>query len=71
MGFISVLITLTGYTHSPFFFIYFVFLISNCLRYGLLMSLFVAATFNVLYVFVLGFAPASERLPSVLGGEGL
>ena len=71
MAFISVLVTLTGYTRSPFFFVYFVFLVSNCLRYGLLMSLFVAAVFNVLYVFVLGFAPASERQASVLGGEGL
>ena len=71
MVFISVLISLTGYTRSPFFFVYFVFLISNCLRYGLLMSLFVAAVFNILYVFVLGFAPESERQASVLGGEGL
>ena len=71
MIFVSVLVTLTGYTRSPFFFVYFVFLISNCLRYGLLMSLFVAGAFNVLYVFVLGFAPASERQASVLGGEGL
>jgi len=71
MVFISVLISLTGYTHSPFFFVYFVFLISNCLRYGLLMSLFVAAVFNVLYVVVLGFAPETERQASVLGGEGL
>ena len=71
MVFISVLISLTGYTRSPFFFVYFVFLISNCLRYGLLMSLFVAGVFNVLYVFVLGLAPESERAASVLGGEGL
>ncbi len=71
MAFISIVISLTGYTHSPFFFVYFVFLISNCLRYGLLMSLFVAAVFNVLYVVVLGFAPESERQASVLGGEGL
>jgi hypothetical protein len=71
MVFISVLISLTGYTHSPFFFVYFVFLISNCLRYGLLMSLFVAGTFNLLYVLVLGMAPAVERQASVLGGEGL
>lgn len=71
MVFISVLISLTGYTRSPFFFVYFVFLISNCLRYGLLMSLFVAGLFNILYVFVLGFAPESERQASVLGGEGL
>ncbi len=71
MVFISVLISLTGFTRSPFFFVYFVFLISNCLRYGLLMSLFVAGAFNVLYVVVLGLAPASEREASVLGGEGL
>lgn len=71
MAFISVLIYYTGFTQSPFFFVYFVFLISNCLRYGLLMSLFVAAVFNVLYVVVLGLAPPGAVHPSVLGGEGL
>ncbi len=71
MLFISVLIYYTGFTQSPFFFVYFVFLISNCLRYGLVMSLFVAAIFNVLYVIVLGLAPPEARHPSVLGGEGL
>src|SRR5581483_2979601 len=71
MTFISVLIYYTGFTQSPFFFVYFVFLISNCLRYGLLMSLFVAAVFNLLYVVVLGLAPAGTLQPSVLGGEGL
>jgi hypothetical protein len=71
MAFISVLIYYTGFTQSPFFFVYFVFLISNCLRYGLLMSLFVAATMNVLYVVVLGLAPEGKVAPSVLGGEGL
>jgi hypothetical protein len=71
MVFISVLIYYTGFTRSPFFFVYFVFLISNCLRYGLLMSLFVAASFNVLYSIVLGLAPPEQRLPSVLGGEGI
>lgn len=71
MLFISVLIYYTGFTQSPFFFVYFVFLISNCLRYGLVMSLFVATVFNVLYVIVLGLAPPEARHPSVLGGEGL
>jgi hypothetical protein len=71
MAFISILIYYTGWTQSPFFFVYFVFLISNCLRYGLLMSLYVAAVFNVLYVVVLGLAPAGRVHPSVLGGEGL
>jgi hypothetical protein len=71
MAFVSVLIYYTDFTQSPFFFVYFVFLISNCLRYGLLMSLFVALVFNVLYVIVLGLAPAEKVRPSVLGGEGL
>ncbi len=71
MAFVSILIYYTGFTRSPFFFVYFVFLISNCLRYGMLMSLFVALVFNLLYVVVLGFAPPQEVQPSVLGGEGL
>ncbi len=71
MVFVSILIYYTGFTRSPFFFVYFVLLISNCLRYGLLMSLFVAAAFNLFYVIVLGLAPEEERLPSVLGGEGV
>ena len=69
MTFITVLLYYTGYARSPFFFVYFVFLISNCLRYGLLMSLYVAALFNVMYVIVLGSAPPGEA--SVLGGEGI
>lgn len=71
MAFISALVYYTGYARSPFFFVYFVILISNCLRYGLLMSLYVAGMFNLLYVLVLGLAPETERMPSVLGGEGL
>ena len=71
MAFITALIPYTGYTRSPFFFVYFVFLISNCLRYGLLMSLYVAAAFNVFYVLAIGTAPLAQRLPSVLGGEGV
>ncbi|HZT42049.1 MAG TPA: hypothetical protein VFA07_07655 [Chthonomonadaceae bacterium] len=71
MVFVSVLIYYTGFTQSPFFFVYFVLLISNCLRYGLLMSLFVAAAFNILYAAALGSAPAGAVHPSVLGGEGL
>ncbi len=71
MAFISLLVYYTGLTQSPFFFVYFVFLISNCLRYGLLMSLFVAATFNLFYVVTLGLAPPGRVQPSVLGGEGI
>lgn len=71
MAFISLLIYYTGFTQSPFYFVYFVFLISNCLRYGMLMSLFVAATVNLQYVIVLGLSPEPFIKPSVLGGEGL
>jgi hypothetical protein len=71
MAFISVLIYYTGFTQSPFFFVYFVFLISNCLRYGLLMSIYVSLLLNVMYVTVLGLAPSGAVRPSVLGGEGL
>lgn len=71
MAFVSVLIYDTGGAQSPFFYVYFVFLISNCLRYGLLMSLFIAFTVNVLYVVVLSLMPLAQRQASVLGGEGL
>ena len=71
MFIISCLIFYTGWAQSPFFFVYFVFLISNCLRYGLLMSVFVAGVFNLMYVVTLGLAPAGAVKPSVLGGEGL
>ena len=71
MVYISVLIHYTGNTQSPFFFVYFVFLISNCLRYGLMMSLYVALMFNILYVITLGVAPPNAVHSSVLGGEGL
>ncbi|HLV79426.1 MAG TPA: hypothetical protein VKT32_04060 [Chthonomonadaceae bacterium] len=70
-AFVSALVYYTGFTQSPFFFVYFILLISNCLRYGLLMSLFVAAAFNILYVVTLALAPAGAVHPSVLGGEGL
>ncbi len=71
MAFVSVLIFDTGASRSPFFFVYFVFLISNCLRYGLRMSLFVALLFNILYAMVLGLASAADSQTSVQGGEGL
>ncbi len=67
--FLSATIRFTGFNQSPFFFVYFVLLISNCIRYGLLMSLFIAAAVNVCYAIVLSMAP--ELPPTVLGGEGL
>ncbi len=59
----------TGFNRSPFFFAYFLLLVSNGIRYGLLMSLFIAAAVNLLYVAVLALGPQLE--PTVVGGEGL
>ncbi|HXG23480.1 MAG TPA: hypothetical protein VNJ09_02910, partial [Chthonomonadales bacterium] len=42
---------------------------SNCIRYGLVMSLYIAALVNVFYVVALSLAPTLK--PTVLGGEGL
>ena len=67
--FLTAAIAVTGAGRSPFFYVYFVILISNCIRYGLLMSIFIAAAVNVLYVIVLSTDRSLE--PSVLGGEGL
>ncbi len=66
---ITLTIRYTGFSRSPFFFAYFMVLISNSIRYGLLMSLFIAILVNVLYVAVLSLDRPME--PSVLGGEGL
>jgi hypothetical protein len=67
--FLTLTIRYTGFSRSPFFFIYFLLLISNCIRYGLLMSLYIAGIVNVLYAGVLSLGPRLE--PTVLGGEGL
>ena len=67
--FLTAAMVMTGGSRSPLFYVYFVILISNCIRYGLLMSLFIAGAVNVLYVIVLTIDRSVE--PSVLGGEGL
>lgn len=69
LALLTVGIYLTGGSQSPFFFVYFLVLVSNCIRYGLLMSLYIAALVNVLYVGALLALP--PMLPSVVGGEGL
>jgi hypothetical protein len=66
---LTITIRYTGFSRSPFFFMYFLLLISNCIRYGLLMSLYIAALVNVFYAVVLSLGPDLE--PTVLGGEGL
>jgi len=59
----------TGSNRSPLFYVYFVLLISNCIRYGLLMSIYIAALVNIGYAIILAIDPMV--IPSVLGGEGL
>jgi hypothetical protein len=66
---VSLAIKFTGYNQSPFFFVYFLILISNCIRYGLLMSIYIASLVNALYAVTLSLAP--ELPPTLLGGEGL
>jgi hypothetical protein len=61
----------TGYTRSPFFYLYFLLLVSNSIRYGFGMSLFVATCVNVFYAAALSLAAPEEQQTAVLGGEGL
>jgi hypothetical protein len=68
--FVTVLIYASGFNESPFFYVYFIVLVSNCIRYGLAMSLYIAVLVNVLYAVTLSLAPQQLR-PTVLGGEGL
>jgi len=67
--FVTFTLRYTGFNESPFFYIYFLILVSNSIRYGLVMSLYIALLVNVFYVVALSFAP--ELRPTVLGGEGL
>jgi len=69
LAFITIIIFFSGFNESPFFYVYFILLVSNCIRYGLVMSLYIAVMVNVLYVIVLSLAPPLR--PTVLGGEGI
>lgn len=60
----------SGLNQSPYFFVYFIILVSNCIRYGLVMSLYIAVWVNVLYPIALSLGP-HQLQPSVVGGEGL
>ena len=66
---LSMTIRYTGFNQSPFFYTYFLVLVSNCIRYGLLMSLYVACVVNVMYAVTLSLGPHMQS--TVLGGEGL
>ena len=65
---ISLLVYFTGAHGSIFFPLYFIVLISNGIRYGAAMSVFVALVFNVAYVIVLSNTPQKN---ATLPNEGV
>ncbi len=58
----SLLVAYSGGSGSPFYYVYFVVLVSNSIRYGMGMALFVALVFNVAYVAVLVARPIEGNL---------
>lgn len=67
MAVISALVAASGGSASPFYYTYFVVLVSNSIRYGMAMAVFVALLFNAAYVAVLLVRPVSGDLT----GEGV
>ena len=49
----SILVGYSDGSGSPFYYVYFIILVSNSIRYGIGMAVFVALAFNVAYVAVL------------------
>ena len=62
LGVISLLVAYSGGSASPFYYVYFIVLVSNSIRYGMAMALFVALLFNVTYVAVLLAHPVGGDL---------
>ncbi|MGH7428488.1 MAG: hypothetical protein ACREJ4_09080 [Candidatus Methylomirabilaceae bacterium] len=63
----SLLVAYSGGSGSPFYYVYFIVLVSNSIRYGIGMALFVALLFNVGYVVVL----VARSVPGDLTLEGV
>lgn len=62
LGLLSVLVGSTGGSGSVFYFAYFLVLVSNSIRYGMGMALYVATIYNIAYVAVLVAHPPSGPL---------
>ncbi len=62
LALISALLLFTGGSGSVFYYSYFIVLVSNGIRYGMAMALYVATVYNVAYVGVLLLTPTSDRL---------
>jgi len=60
LAMISVLVGYSGGSASPFYYVYFIVLVSNAVRYGMAMAIFVALAYNVAYVGVLLARPATD-----------
>ena len=58
----SLLVGYSGGSGSPFYYVYFIILVSNSIRYGMSMAVFVALAFNVAYVVVLLIHPVGGDL---------
>ena len=59
---ITFLVAVTGGSASPFYYVYFIVLVSNSIRYGMAMAVFVALAFNITYVVVLLVRPVGGDL---------
>lgn len=62
LALVSVLVLSTGGSGSVFYVVYFVILVSNSIRYGMGLALYVATAYNVAYVAVLVLQPPSSDL---------
>lgn len=58
----SLLVGYTGGSASPFYYVYFIILVSNSIRYGMSMAVFVALVYNVAYVALLLIRPIEGDL---------
>ena len=59
---ISILVFFTGGAASVFYFTYFIVLVSNSIRYGMGLAIYVATVFNLAYVAVLSWQPPGNDL---------
>lgn len=60
LAMISVLVAYSGGSASPFYYVYFIVLVSNAVRYGMAMAIFVALAYNIAYVVVLLARPVTD-----------
>jgi K+-sensing histidine kinase KdpD len=59
---LSSLVLFTGGAGSVFYFAYFIVLVSNSIRYGMGMAIYVATVYNLVYVAVLAGRPPATDL---------